>query len=150
MHLVSPLVCRGPWMSYVVLYCWCHSDSSSFLLYFTWYTTCGLNILYCSWTLQTQETYLSMYLPSWICRAWYQWIDFFYCLGPTQPLLQKLFPHPVYVYKMYVPWMIQCSVNIKQRCTMYPFAQLHGYFYIKERYVPYWPLMQNKLLVFYA
>ena len=23
-HLVSPLVCRGPWMSTVVLYCWCH------------------------------------------------------------------------------------------------------------------------------
>ena len=34
-HLVSPLVCRGPWMSTVVLYCWCHSDSVSVLLYFT-------------------------------------------------------------------------------------------------------------------
>ena len=34
-HLVSPLVCRGPWMSIVVLYCWCHSDSASVLLYFT-------------------------------------------------------------------------------------------------------------------
>ena len=34
-HLVSPLVCRGPWMSNVVLYCWCHSDSASVLLYFT-------------------------------------------------------------------------------------------------------------------
>ena len=33
-HLVSPLVCRGPWMSTVVLYCWCHSDSASVLLYF--------------------------------------------------------------------------------------------------------------------
>ena len=22
-HLISPLVCRGPWMSTVVLYCWC-------------------------------------------------------------------------------------------------------------------------------
>ena len=28
-HLFSPLVCRGPWMSTVVLYCWCHSDSAS-------------------------------------------------------------------------------------------------------------------------
>ena len=36
-HLVSPLVCRGPWMSTVVLYCWCHSDSASVLLYFTLY-----------------------------------------------------------------------------------------------------------------
>ena len=35
-HLVSPLVCRGPWMSTVVLYCWFHSDSASVLLYFTW------------------------------------------------------------------------------------------------------------------
>ena len=34
-HLVSPLVCRGPYMSKVVLYCWCHSDSASVLLYFT-------------------------------------------------------------------------------------------------------------------
>ena len=34
-NLVSPLVCRGPWMSTVVLYCWCHSDSASVLLYFT-------------------------------------------------------------------------------------------------------------------
>ena len=34
-HLVSPLVCRGPWMSDVVLYCLCHSDSASVLLYFT-------------------------------------------------------------------------------------------------------------------
>ena len=34
-ELVSPLVCRGPWMSTVVLYCWCHSDSASVLLYFT-------------------------------------------------------------------------------------------------------------------
>ena len=34
-HLVSPLVCRSPWMSTVVLYFWCHSDSASVLLYFT-------------------------------------------------------------------------------------------------------------------
>ena len=34
-HLVSPLACRGPWMSTSVLYCWCHSDSASVLLYFT-------------------------------------------------------------------------------------------------------------------
>ena len=34
-HLVSPLVCRGPWMSAMVLDCWCHSDSASVLLYFT-------------------------------------------------------------------------------------------------------------------
>ena len=34
-HLVSPLVCRGPWMSTVVFYCWCHSDSASVLLHLT-------------------------------------------------------------------------------------------------------------------
>ena len=38
-HLVSSLVCRGPWMSTVVLYCWCHSDSASVLLYFILYVT---------------------------------------------------------------------------------------------------------------
>ena len=32
---VSPLVCRGPWMSTVVLYCLYHSDSASVHLYFT-------------------------------------------------------------------------------------------------------------------
>ena len=33
-HQVSSLVCRGPWMSTVVLYCWCQSDSALVLLYF--------------------------------------------------------------------------------------------------------------------
>ena len=41
-HLVSPLVCRGPWMSSVLLYCRCHSDSVSVLLYFTFCHTCSL------------------------------------------------------------------------------------------------------------
>ena len=41
-HLVSPLVCRGPWMSTVVLYCWCHSDSASVLLYFTFCHACSI------------------------------------------------------------------------------------------------------------
>ena len=36
-HLVSLLDCRGPWMSIVVLYCWCHSESASVLLYFTFH-----------------------------------------------------------------------------------------------------------------
>ena len=31
--LISGL--QGPWMSIVVLYCWCHSDSLSVLLNFT-------------------------------------------------------------------------------------------------------------------
>ena len=40
-HLISPLGCRGPWMPSVVLYCWCHSDSASVLLYFTFQLCCG-------------------------------------------------------------------------------------------------------------
>ena len=36
-HLVSNLVCRGPGISTVVLYCWYHSDSASVLLYFTFH-----------------------------------------------------------------------------------------------------------------
>ena len=38
-HLVSHLVCRGPWMSTVVLCCWCHSYGVSVLLYFTFWLT---------------------------------------------------------------------------------------------------------------
>ena len=42
-HLVSPLICRGPWMSTVVLYCWCHSDSASvFCILHLWFV---LNIM---------------------------------------------------------------------------------------------------------
>ena len=36
-HLVSPLNSRGPRMSTMVLYCWCHSDRASVLLYFTFF-----------------------------------------------------------------------------------------------------------------
>ena len=31
---------QGPWMFTVVLYCWCHSDSASVLLYFTFTYPC--------------------------------------------------------------------------------------------------------------
>ena len=41
-HLVSPLVCRGPWMSTVVLYCWCHSDSASVICILHFWHTCSL------------------------------------------------------------------------------------------------------------
>ena len=34
-YLVSPLVCKGSWMSTVMLYCWCFSYGASVLLYFT-------------------------------------------------------------------------------------------------------------------
>ena len=39
-RMVSPLVCRGPWMSTVVLCCLCHSDGASVLLYFTFQFQC--------------------------------------------------------------------------------------------------------------
>ena len=42
--LMSPLVNRGPWMSTVVLYCWCHSDNASVLLYFTLFLFFSHNI----------------------------------------------------------------------------------------------------------
>ena len=44
-HLVSPLVFRGPWMSTVVLYCWCHNDGASVLLYFTFRNILKISVL---------------------------------------------------------------------------------------------------------
>ena len=41
-HLVSPLFYTGPWMSTVVLYCWCHSDSASVLFILHFCHTCSL------------------------------------------------------------------------------------------------------------
>ena len=68
-QLVSPLICRGPWMSTVVLYCWCHSDSASVLLYFTLITlTLKIISLRCiplnlrSKTLRRS----TLLLPTWI------------------------------------------------------------------------------------
>ena len=48
-HLVSYLVCRGPWMSTVVLYYWCHSDSASVLLYFTFLWVFTSSLLALAW-----------------------------------------------------------------------------------------------------
>ena len=46
-HLVSSPVRRGPWMSTVVLYCWCLSDSASVLLYFTFKVTINdISVIY--------------------------------------------------------------------------------------------------------
>ena len=48
-HWVSPLVCRGPLMSTVVLYCWCNSDSASVLLYFFYIVlACNLVVQRCT------------------------------------------------------------------------------------------------------
>ena len=47
-HLVSNLVCRGPGISTVVLYCWCQSDSASVLLHFfiSFYWIWGISVDY--------------------------------------------------------------------------------------------------------
>ena len=41
-YLVTPLGCRGPWMSIVVLYCWYHSESASFFCVLHFCHTCSL------------------------------------------------------------------------------------------------------------
>ena len=33
----APELPSGLWMSTVIVYCWCHSDSAAVLLYFTWW-----------------------------------------------------------------------------------------------------------------
>ena len=81
-HLVSPLVCRGPWMSTVVLYSWCHSDSASVLLfYFTFLShlfplPCGA-----SSTVPREMFDSSVIMPfSWCVWLWH----FLYSVGPHQ------------------------------------------------------------------
>ena len=62
-HLVSPLVSRGPWMSTVVLYCWCHSDSASVLLYFTFHVIeYGVFLL-----IMTHSTFWEFYVINYMC-----------------------------------------------------------------------------------
>ena len=65
-HLVSPLVCRGPWMSTVVLYYWCHSDSASVLLYFTfpYYWMIYLTVsAKCHFNILQNGVYISVEVP---------------------------------------------------------------------------------------
>ena len=78
-QLVSPLVCRGPWMSTVVLYCWCHSDSASVLLYFTLLThlfplPCGA----CSTVPREGFDSLLLFLFPGVLWLWH----FLYNVGP--------------------------------------------------------------------
>ena len=73
-HLVSPPVCRGPWMSTVVLYCWCHSDGASVLLYFTFLShlfplPCGA-----SSTVPREGFHSSAIMP-------FSWWHFLYSVG---------------------------------------------------------------------
>ena len=54
-HLVSPLVCRGQWMSIVGLYCWCHSDKASVLLYFSSFIEPFNNFRVNSWWIMVNK-----------------------------------------------------------------------------------------------
>ena len=67
-HLVSPLVCRGPWMSTVVLFCWCDSDSASVLLYFTLIAQISRPI---SPELVMFLDFWVSNIPRYFCFAWY-------------------------------------------------------------------------------
>ena len=54
---VSPLVCRGPWMSDVVLYCWCHIDGiSSFVFYIQLLSEC-----HCWWTSESPRAHVTKF-----------------------------------------------------------------------------------------
>ena len=81
-HLVSPLVCRGPWMSTVMLYCWCHSDSASVLLYFTFLShlfplPCGAGSTYSSPRGVRLKCYYAFFLVCCCC-------DILYSVDPYQ------------------------------------------------------------------
>ena len=73
-HLVSPLVCRDPWMSTVVLYCWCNSDSESvFFLYFTFYFISDTSCNWVGWPtlnqVQRNETSVGRFEGiAWLAR----------------------------------------------------------------------------------
>ena len=70
---------RGPWMSTVVLYCWCHSDSVSVLLYFTFLS----HLFLCRVELVVQfpargSTQVLLCLFPGVLWLWY----FLYSVGP--------------------------------------------------------------------
>ena len=60
-QLVSPLVYRGPWISTVVLYCRCHSDSASVLLYFTLLQILTTCVIISSLSRMFNDYYFPMY-----------------------------------------------------------------------------------------
>ena len=68
-YLVSPLVCRCPWMYTMVLYCWCHSDSASVLLYFTLRQT-WINILFSTWVNLQHYILMCNYFGMTTVRFW--------------------------------------------------------------------------------
>ena len=73
-HLVSPLVCRGQWISTVVLYSWCHSDSSTILLYFTYYSIMWETLicqLTCKVFLISADNICLVWPWEWV--RWYTW-----------------------------------------------------------------------------
>ena len=64
-------MCRGPWMSTVVLYCWCHRDSLSFLLF---PLTCGAG----STVPPRDSTQVLLCLFPVVLWLWH----FLYCVSP--------------------------------------------------------------------
>ena len=107
-HRVSPLVYRGQWMSTVVLYCWCHSDNASVLLYSTlirfnefclgvaFVLCCGCDTSYI--VLVNIQFQASIYTLS-LCRghSWRVWLAKQETLTPPGHLVSPL------VYRG--PWM---------------------------------------------
>ena len=87
-HLVSPLFCRGPWMSTVVLYRQRYSDDASVLLYFTFLS--HLFPLQCeSGSTLPREGFDSSVIMPFPCVLWL-W-HFLYNVGP----------HPVSSFHIY-------------------------------------------------
>ena len=98
-HLVSPLICRGLWMSTVVLYCWCHSDSASVLLYFTFLSLlfplpCGAGR---TAPREGFDSNVLMLFPG----VWWLW-HFLYSVGP----------HPVSILHLYTFVVSQAVMTV--------------------------------------
>ena len=102
--LVSPLVCRGPWMFPVVLYFWCHSDIASVL----WYFNVEVNML-----LDETSVFFRcvVKLLTFFCTPIYLWKAFLFMWLKKKPRMPLL---PINSSDVFPDFNVfSCSLSLK-------------------------------------